>query len=356
MDTEAATQTGAETSERSDVSQPSIEERLAAHLNPPEPEQTETVNRADSNAPEKPGQAEATEDKTEAATEDESQDDALTQAQLSSIAELAEATGLELDKLFDLDIPTKVDGKEGTARLRDLIKSYQLESHLNQKLMAHADEKKAFEAEAQRKVQEYQQRVGQLNQAVTLAQKILDGEFADVNWQELQRTDPSAFQAQYGAYQMRLDGIRQLASVVQQESQQSQAKAETDYKSYLAEQQKLLDSKLPEWSNKATREKDIAEMATVLGESYGITKEELHSLADHRQILIARDATKWRQLQKSKPAIVNKVKDAPKLLKPGTTQSRAAQDALIFKQNRDKLRKSGSTNDAAQALKALGIV
>ncbi len=63
-------------------------------------------------------------------------------------------------------------------------------------------------------------------------------------------------------------------------------------------------------------------MVAILSDAYGLTEQEIRASTDHRLILIARDAMRWQKLQKSKPAIVNKVKTAPKLLKPGTQQSR----------------------------------
>lgn len=273
------------------------------------------------------------------------------QPSIKSLTELAEGLGWDLDKVLDLEASTKINGKEGKVALRDILKSHQLEGHLNQGLMKLAEERKGFEAETSRKAGEIKARVEQLNSVVTLAQKILDGEFADVNWQELQRTDPAAFQAKYGAYQMRLDGIRQLNQTVQQEQESVKAQQQAAQSAYLAEQAKLLDSKVPEWSDKGKRDKDVAEMVTILNESYGLTEDEVRSSTDHRLILIARDAMRWQKLQKSKPATLNKVRAAPKLIKPGSQQSRTAQAGLEIQKDRTKLRNSGKVTDAIPLLK-----
>jgi hypothetical protein len=275
------------------------------------------------------------------------------QPSIKSLTELAEGLGWDLDKVLDLEASTKINGKEGKVALREILKSHQLEGHLNQGLMKLAEERKGFEAETARKVGEVQARVQQLNQAVGLAQKILDGEFADTNWQELQRTDPAAFQAKYGAYKMRLDGIQQLNQMVGQESERVQAQQQAEHKAYLDEQGKLLESKIPEWSDAGKREKDVAEMATVLNEAYGITEQELKACVDHRQILLARDALRWQKLQKSKPATLNKVRAAPKLIRPGAQQSRTAQDGHDFKKGQEHLRRTGKVKDATPLLKKL---
>ncbi len=270
---------------------------------------------------------------------------------IKSLNDLAEGLAWDYDKVLDLEVPTKINGKEAKVPLRDIVKSYQLEGHLNQGLTKLAEERKGFEAETARKVGEVQARIGQLNQAVGLAQKILDGEFADVNWQELQRTDPNGFQAKYGAYKMRLDGIQQLNGQVMQEQERVQAQQQADYQSYLAEQGKLLDSKFPEWSDKGKREKDVTEMVATLSEAYGITEQELRACVDHRQILMARDAMRWQKLQKSKPATLQKVRSAPKLIRPGAQQSRTANADEQSQKARLNLRRTGRPQDAGAALK-----
>lgn len=358
MDETSATPSGAETSARPDDSaQPtlSIHDRLKAHL-APEPEQ-KPQPVASGQEPAKPVQAkaeppeevEAEPDEVEAPAEEEEAEP----LNLSNIAELAEATGLELDKIMDLDIPTKIDGKEGKTRLRDLIKSFQLEGHLNQKLMAHADEKKAFETERQTFQQQTQHKTQQMDAALQVATRLLDAEFGQINWQELQASDRLEFNQKVVEYQQRQQALSYLADQIGNERKQSEAQAAQQQQAYLADQMKLMESKLPEWADAAKRQKDIADMATVLNDAYGVTEEELRSVADHRQILIARDAWKWQQLQKAKPAIVNKVKTAPRLLKPGTTQSRTEQGNLAAKSERAKLQKTGSVRDATPLLKRL---
>ena len=361
MSEEAATPTGgAEVSARPE-SQPdrplSITDRIKASLmaDTPEPKREQAIMPPAVEAPEKvskaPPQEKPKEVEEEAPPEIEAEEQMLDAAQLRSIKELAEATGLDLDKILDLDIPTKIDGKEGAARLRDMVKSYQLEGHLNQKLMTHAEEKKAFEAERQTLAQQHQHRMLQLDAATQVAQRLLDGEFAGVNWQQLQLSDPHTFNQKYVEYQQRQQALNYLADQIGQERQKQTATQETANKAYLAEQTKLLESKLPEWADKAVRSKEISEMSSALQEAYGVTDAELKARTDHREVLIMRDAWKWQQLQKSKPAIVNKVKAAPKLLKPGTPQSREAQNQLQVKADRDRLRKSGSIQDAKALLK-----
>jgi 2,3-bisphosphoglycerate-independent phosphoglycerate mutase len=94
-------------------------------------------------------------------------------------------------------------------------------------------------------------------------------------------------------------------------------------------------------------------MVTILNDAYGLTEQEIRSSTDHRLILVARDAMRWQKLQKSKPATLNKVRAAPKLIKPGSQQSRTATEGLQFKKGQDNLRRTGKIQDATPLLKKL---
>lgn len=364
MSDEAATPTGgAEASARPQESQaPSVHDRLKASLfGPPQTEETSGVapNTGKPQEPKAPPQevkaqqeAEEVQEETEGEPNEGAQE-TKAEAEYSSVEELAEALGWDLDKILGLDVKTKIDGKEGKQRLRDVLKSYQLEGHLNQKLMTHAEERKAFETERQNFLQTSQHKLQQMDVGVKLAQKLLEGEFANVNWQELQNSDPLQFAQQYTAFQQRQAQINHIANTLAQEQQQAQQQTALRDQTYLQEQMKLMETKLPEWADKAKRDKDIAEMIPTVKDTYGISEEEVRSLRDHREILVLRDAWKWQQLQKQKPTIANKVKTAPKLLKPGTTQSKAAQTSLQMQQDRARLRDSGKVRDAKPVLKKL---
>jgi len=360
MSDEQATKSGAEPVAASQSAPKSTTERLKSFLSQSDSSQT---REAPSEQPEVETQIDpkVSSDTEVAETVDDEPvitdgQDEQVKAKPTSLKELAETLGADIEDILGIDIPTKIDGKEGKARLRDLLKSYQLESHLNQKSMAFADERKAFEAQAQRTFSEHQQRAKQLEAAMQVGQRLLDGEFANVDWEQLQATDRLEFNQKVVEYQQRQQALQHLAGIIGQEKEQQAQQAAQQREAYKAEQLRLLESKLPEWTDKSKREADIKGMSEFLKESYGIPPEQLMAETNHALILIARDAWKWNQLQKQKPATLKQVKDAPKLLKPGTPQSRASQSDLAIKQARDRLRSTGKVSDAANALKRLGVV
>ena len=346
---------------------PSVHERLKAFLTPPSEAPAEKPE-AKQVAPKVPSETEgAAAQQTEQETADEAPEQEAEQAEavegdadteqtpLSTLKELAEQTGLDVDDIMDLEVPTKIDGKEGKARLRDLVKSYQLDGHLNQKLASFDNDRKAFTAERQTFEREKAEKHLRLDAGLQTLGRLLEAEFASVDWQKLQAESPEEFNRQYVAYQQRYAAVQDIGNQIAQEQSKAREQAQASAKAFVDEQKKLLQAKIPEWSDETKRSKAKADMVDYL-KGYGISQEQFESIADHAQILVIRDALKWHQLQKSKPTTLNKVKAAPKLLKPGSQQSRAAQNNVALSKARDNLKQTGKARDAAQVFKRLGIV
>lgn len=364
----------------SEVAKPSVHERLVSFLSPPaarsddspQPERAED-ERADSQAniapaAEKTQRAEpesddspepATREDVEREADDTDDDDAAAsddaqdvETQFSSLNELADAAGLDLDKVMDFALPVKIDGKEGTASLRDLVKSYQLDGHINQKLASLDNDRKTFEGKRIEAERSAADRLLKLNAGVQTLERALISDFAGVDWDKLRAENPSEFNSKFVAYQQRYAQMQDIAKQIGEEQQKHQQSQQARAKAWLEEQRTLLKAKIPEWGDDTRRAKDKAEILDYL-KGVGISKEEFEQLGDHRYALVVRDAWKWGQLQKSRPATLKKVKSAPKLLKPGTTQSRESRAEISAKQDRQRLRATGRVRDAVPNLKRI---
>ncbi len=272
--------------------------------------------------------------------------------QPSTLEELAEALGWDSDKLFGLQGKVKIDGKEGTATLRDLVKSYQLDGHINQKLASLDTDRKAFMAEREQFSAERADKLLKLDAGLKTLERSLLGEFQSIDWQKLAANDPASYNAQLVAFQQRNAQLKDIAQQIASEQQQYQAQITQAQEKWLEDQRKLLQSKVPEWADDARRTKDRAEIATYLN-SYGITNEEFEALGDHRWALVIRDAHDMAKLRKSKPVLLNKVKAAPKLLKPGSQQSKDVVNRLASNRERERLRQTGKGKDAVAPLKRI---
>lgn len=285
---------------------------------------------------------------TDEPLEDDAEEE--TELKLDSLKDLAEATELDLERIMDLSVPTKIDGKTSTARIRDLVKSYQLDGHINQKLAALDTDRKTFEG----KRTEYEKAVGErlhsLDQGIQVLERSLVGEFQSVDWKQLEATNPAQFNAAYVGYQQRFGQLKSLSEQIAAEKQKEQGGLQAKAKAWAEEQRTLLKAKVPEWSDDTKRAQDRAAIAEYL-KGYGVTDEEFGQLEDHRFALIIRDAWKYGELKKQRPATLKKVKAAPKLLKPGSKQSREARESLVAKNDMAQLARTGKVRDAATVLK-----
>lgn len=271
-------------------------------------------------------------------------------AKLRTLNELADATGLEAERLMDLELPVKIDGKSGTARLRDLVKSYQLDGHINQKLATFDNDRKSWEtkrAEGERAVVE---RLVRLDAGVKTLERALESEFSGIDWQKLAAESPVDYNSKWVQYQQRYAVLNDIATQIGNEQKQYQETQAAKAKEFLEEQRKLAEAKIPEYADAAKRAQFKQDAVEYL-KGYGLTQPEFESVSDHRMLLVVRDALNWAKLQKSKPATLNKVRAAPKLLKPGTTQSRAATAQIADKTARDRLKQTGKVSDAAALLR-----
>ncbi len=78
----------------------------------------------------------------------------------------------------------------------------------------------------------------------------------------------------------------------------------------------------------------------------GFSEQEINSIADHRVLLAADAAARYWALQQKKPEVTQRVKQAPRLVKPGP---RKESEGDGYEQAKARLRRSHSDDDAAAA-------
>jgi hypothetical protein len=272
--------------------------------------------------------------------------------QLSSFEDLTEASGLDLDTIMSWALPTKVDGKEGTATLRDLVRSYQLDQHISKKLESLDTDRKTFESRRAETEKAAQERLAVLENGVAVLSQALEGDFASVDWAALQKGNPAAFNAKYVEYQQRFAQMQNIAQQIEAGKKQQNEFRSAQAKAWADEQETLLKAKIPEWSDDKRRAQDRVAIAEYL-KGYGITQAEFDEIQDHRVAMVLRDAHRWAELQKQKPVTLKKVKAAPKLLKPGSKQSRESREGFARKEDMARLSRSGKVGDAARVVKGI---
>ena len=106
-------------------------------------------------------------------------------------------------------------------------------------------------------------------------------------------------------------------------------------------------TKIPEYSDPVKSVTFKNQMKQSLSE-YGFNEQEIGSLADHRFLMVLRDAMGYKA-SKAAPVSNKKVTTAPRVVKSGTPKMEDSKRASV-KQKIGRLRKSGKLNDAHSAI------
>jgi hypothetical protein len=239
----------------------------------------------------------------------------------ASLEAFAKEHEVDFESLKSLGVETKVDGETKIVPLRDVIKSFQLESHVNNKSIEYSDKLRALENE---KVEVRTALVQQIHQTKALfedARAQLLGDYNQVDWNTLRVQNPGEFAALSTQYQQRLNQIDQrLVQVSQAQEAEKTRQAQEAAKLLPQQREKMLDA-APEWRDPAKFEAD-RKVILDYGKQLGFSDAELGNINDYRYMLILRDAARGRALQASKPEVLKKVRAAPAMVRPGARSDR----------------------------------
>lgn len=272
------------------------------------------------------------------------------EVKLETLEELAEATGLPLDQLLNIKARTKVDGEEKAIPLSEIVKSYQLEGHVNKKSMELAEQRKAFEADREKQSVELTNRLKEAEALSTHLEQNLLAEYNAIDWTALRNTDPAEFAARKQEYNERyaqIQGLKQRALFETQRLYQEQAnKQSEEFKKIIETESARLVESIPEWKDEAKAKAGKAEIKDYL-KSMGFNDQEIGSIYDHRHVKLIRNAMLYEKASKKVNIEQKKVANLPKVLKAGTQPNKGDAQREKEKEHLARLRKSGRLEDAA---------
>ena len=239
----------------------------------------------------------------------------------------------------------KVQGQEMEVTLDELKAGYSRDSDYRQKTHSLSLEKKQFDEERNVLRQQYDMKLRELNEAIASAESLNRQQLDPAELQKLYEEDPS--QAAKIDFQ-----FRQQNEKINQAKAKARQAAQAQYNQYLAEQRRLAQERIPEFSDPNKSDNFKSGIKTTL-KSYGFSDQEIGSLADHRMLMVIKDAMAYRGLRNSKPIVQKKVAKAPKVIKPGVVKTDNSKRSEV--RNRiSKLKKSGRLEDAHSAI--LGMI
>lgn len=321
-----------------------LEALLSADDAPQEPSEPQQEAQADEPATE-----------PEAVDAKDSESEPPSEYQLADVAKLLGADENALDVADDgsILVNTKIDGEPGKVKFADLIKSFQLQGHVDKQVREAAEVRKQAQEYAQavqQQTQVQQAVVGKIAEAKVIENQL--AQYQGINWAALEDSDPvqaMRLQRQFGelkqAYQAKVQDINQTQSQIQQQqSQQTAASLES-------ERQALLNA-CPEWGSEAVATKEKQQIAADL-KARGYSDRDIQGLSDHKAVLLARDAMLYRQGKAASNVAEKQIRAAPKIIKPGSTASRNTNHIQKIHQ---EVRRTGSRQSTIDYLLATGKV
>jgi hypothetical protein len=257
-----------------------------------------------------------------------------------------EESALDLDEDGTVKLKTKVDGQEGAAKLADLLKSYQLQEHVDRKSRDAAEKEKALQARSQEAEQQFAQRLQYAENLTNVASQQLMAEFQSVDWKSLEAQDPGTAALYRQKFHERQAQLAQVFQNIQREKSEGDRKSQTAKHEELQREAQRLPTLIPEWKDETVAVKERAEIRDWALKN-GYEPSEVDSISKANQVAALRKAMLADRLQASKPAIENKVRQAPKLVKPG--QAVQNSDKTRLQDLKANVTKTGGKNGTLEA-------
>lgn len=239
----------------------------------------------------------------------------------------------------------KVRLEDGTViSVADLKKGSLLNADYTRKTQEVAEQRRTVEIQSQA----LQQHAQQLEQRGAYVSQLLQAFMPQPPDPALLDTDPFGYQKQRAEYEQWTAHHQQLSAMAQQARQEAQQRDATANKEREHREWNAMLEKLPALKDEAKLKAFIRDVENHGISGYGFTKEELgQALAmDHRQVLVLRDAMAWRKLQAAKATTPSKVQGKPPVQKGTRRLSPDGQQARKHSAAMNRLKQTGSVDDA----------
>ena len=236
----------------------------------------------------------------------------------------------------------KVSGQELEVTLDELKAGYSRDSDYRQKTHTLGLEKKDLESEKGSLRQTYDSRLSELNDMISTADSFIRQQQGSKDLHKLYDEDPTSaarLDYQLREQQRQIDGMKSKAN----EAYQKQ------YSEYLDAQRQLAAANIPEYSDPNKADQFKTNMRTTL-RGYGFNDGEIGNLADHRFLMVIKDAMSYKSVKDKRPIAQKKVANAPRVVKAGVAKSGTGSGRENIRNKIGRLKKTGHIKDAQNAL------
>jgi hypothetical protein len=236
----------------------------------------------------------------------------------------------------------KVSGQELEVSLDELKAGYSRDSDYRQKTHTLGLEKKDLESEKGSLRQTYDTRLSELNDMISTADSFIRQQQGSKDLQKLYDEDPTSaarLDYQLREQQRQIDGMKSKANDAYQKQ----------YSEYLDAQKQLAAAKIPEYSDPNKTDQFKTNLRTTL-RGYGFDDNEIGSLADHRFLMVIKDAMSYKSVKDKRPIAQKKVANAPRVVKAGIAKSDVSSGREGIRNKIGRLKKTGHLREAQSAL------
>jgi len=286
------------------------------------------------------------EEVADANDDDVSDDEAETE--LETVAQVAEALGVDIDDLeANLSTTVRVDGRDHSVTLAELRNGYSRDADYRKKTMALAEARKTHESQVNTARQQLEAQAQVVGATMRQMEQMLLGEKSEID--RLRDSDPQRWAVESAKWQDRSNQFQQMQQSAYQwyAQNQHQLKQEQQASRQTLEQREresLADAMSTQfqapWNDDRARQ-----LGDYLTQQFAA--EDIASILDHRFFVLAEKARLYDQAKRDADPAKKRVKSVPKIQKPA---KKIAVKNSAFEKARTRFNKSRTREDAAAAI------
>lgn len=200
--------------------------------------------------------------------------------------------------------------------------SPEVQIHINERIQAHAQALAAQEkAQAELRAQHEQYTLktnSEMQQALTTMKQVIEGEYGQINWQELANSDPATYVKLQQMYQQRMGAIQQIQRNITEQANQYRAAREQQAAVALDNEYKAVLPEIKAMMGSGFNGKNYAAEISNYMLSQGVPKEAINSVTNGYELKLATKAMLYDKILSQRSAAAQKVAQAPKVAAPTT--------------------------------------
>lgn len=239
----------------------------------------------------------------------------------------------------------KIDGKEKQVTLKEALSGYQRSEDYTRKTQALADERSGVVAE-RTAYQEQRAAYEQILQSLQGRLGPADQEPTQEQWDKLRVDNPDAYAVEYADFQRRQSARENIRKEQERVARERNSEAVVAVKDFIGQQRSKLLEKMPEWKDQKKYEAGAKLVFDFAKDQYGFSDAELKQAVDHRMILMADDARKYRAIVAARAKVNGKVAGAAVMPEPGARQPAVSRKVVVRKEAQKQFDRSGKIDDA----------